>query len=278
MKPYIDRQWLYSFIKEDEPYGDPASDFIPEDNTSSAIIESQGEGYVCGVFLIPSFFKFFDPEASITLMVNDGDFITIGSVIAKIEGNTRSILRIERIVLNFISYLSGITTQTKKYTKITNKYGVKLLDTRKILPGYRALVKYSVQCGDGYNHRNSLSDLIMLKNNHIHALGGIVNTLEKVTRENKNPMIKIEIETTCLEEALVALEYKPDIIMLDNFLVPEAEEALVFLKDKAQIELSGGITLDTVEEYSLLKPDFISIGSDLTYDVTSVSFHLLINS
>ena len=116
----------------------------------------------------------------------------------------------------------------------------------------------------------------MLKNNHIQALGGIVNTLEKVTKENKSPMIKIEIETTCLEEAIEALEYKPDIIMLDNFLVPEAEEALGFLKGKTQIELSGGITLDTIEEYSILKPDFISVGSDLTYDVTSVSFHLLI--
>jgi nicotinate-nucleotide pyrophosphorylase (carboxylating) len=276
MKPYIDRQWISSFIKEDSPFGDPASDFIPEDSNSCAIIESQGEGYICGVFLIPLFFKFLDPDASISIMVEDGDFINIGSVIAEIEGSTRSILRIERIVLNFISYLSGITTQTKKYTNITNKYSVKLLDTRKVLPGYRALAKYAVKCGDGYNHRNSLSDLIMLKNNHIQALGGIVNTLEKVTRENKCPMIKIEIETTCLEEAIASLEYKPDIIMLDNFLVPEAKEAIDFLRGKAQIELSGGITLDTIEEYSMLKPDFISVGSDLTYDVTSVSFHLLI--
>jgi nicotinate-nucleotide pyrophosphorylase (carboxylating) len=173
-----------------------------------------------------------------------------------------------------MAYLSGITTKTKQFTQFTEPYNVSLLDTRKILPGYRSMVKYAVQCGGGFNHRNSLSDMIMLKNNHIQALGGIENALEHVTATNRNPMLKIEVETKNLKEALASLRFNPDIIMLDNYSVQEAEKAMYFLRGKALIEISGNIQMDNIESYAKLKPDFISVGSSLTYDVSSLSFHL----
>jgi nicotinate-nucleotide pyrophosphorylase (carboxylating) len=220
------------------------------------------------------FFHYLDPTLEIKYHFSDGDPIQDGDIVAHIEGHTQAILQIERIVLNLMAYLSGITTKTKQFTQFTEPYNVSLLDTRKILPGYRSMVKYAVQCGGGFNHRNSLSDMIMLKNNHIQALGGIENALEHVTATNRNPMLKIEVETKNLKEALASLRFNPDIIMLDNYSVQEAEKAMYFLRGKALIEISGNIQMDNIESYAKLKPDFISVGSSLTYDVSSLSFHL----
>jgi len=262
MKPTRFTSAISSYLQEDQPYGDPASLFIPQDHLSKGFIRVQQEGFLCGEFLLEPFFHFLDPTISIQSHSKDGDALHPGDIVANIEGRTQSILQMERIVLNLLAYLSGITTKTKQVSTITNAYGVSLLDTRKVLPGYRSFVKYAVQCGGGYNHRNSLSDLIMIKNN------------QHVRETNTHPMLKIEVETSCLREALASLPYNPDIIMLDNYSVEEAKEALFFLRGKAQIEISGNIQEDNIESYAKLKPDFISMGSALTYDVSSVSFHL----
>ncbi|MDD4028405.1 MAG: carboxylating nicotinate-nucleotide diphosphorylase [Caldisericia bacterium] len=274
MKPQRFTRTIASFLEEDQPYGDPASSFIPEDHLSKGFIRAQQEGFLCGEFLLRPFFHFLDPTLKIQSYFHDGDAVQPGDIVAHIEGKTQSILQMERIVLNLLSYLSGITTKTKRFSAITNAYGVSLLDTRKILPGYRSFVKYAVQCGGGCNHRNSLSDLIMLKNNHIKALGGIEKALEHVRKTNFLPMLKIEIEAGSLKEALASLPFNPDIIMLDNFTVEKAEEAMFFLRGKTHIEISGNMQEDTIESYAKLRPDFISVGSDLTYDVASISFHL----
>jgi nicotinate-nucleotide pyrophosphorylase (carboxylating) len=274
MKPTRFTSAISSYLQEDQPYGDPASSFIPQDHLSKGFIRVQQEGTLCGEFLIEPFFHFLDPTISIQTHGKDGDTLHPGDIVASIEGRTQSILQMERIVLNLLAYLSGITTKTKRITAITDAYGVSLLDTRKVLPGYRSFVKYAVQCGGGCNHRNSLSDLIMIKNNHIQALGGIAKTLQHVRETNSHPMLKIEVETSCLKEALASLPYNPDIIMLDNYSVEEAQEALFFLRGKAQIEISGNIQENNIESYAKLRPDFISMGSSLTYDVSSVSFHL----
>jgi nicotinate-nucleotide pyrophosphorylase (carboxylating) len=274
MKPILRIPTIASFLEEDQPYGDPSTAFISPDHLSKGFIQAQQKGFFCGEFLLQPFFHYLDPTLEIKYHFSDGDPIQDGDIVAHIEGHTQAILQIERIVLNLMAYLSGITTKTKQFTQFTEPYNVSLLDTRKILPGYRSMVKYAVQCGGGFNHRNSLSDMIMLKNNHIQALGGIENALEHVTATNRNPMLKIEVETKNLKEALASLRFNPDIIMLDNYSVQEAEKAMYFLRGKALIEISGNIQMDNIESYAKLKPDFISVGSSLTYDVSSLSFHL----
>ena len=276
MKPILDQIWISQLFNEDLPNGDVASSFVPPSMQSRGLIEAQEDGFVAGTFLIEPLLQFLSSDNQCIVHIEEGQAVQKGDKIASIEGNTQSILRAERTILNLLSYLSGITSQTRRFTDITNPNGVKLLDTRKTLPGYRSLVKYAVQCGNGFNHRNNLSDLILIKNNHITALGGISNTLKTVNEDNKNPMLKVEVEVRNCKEALEALAFNPDIIMLDNFSVEEAEEALFFIRGKAQIEISGNITLDNIARYSSLKPDFISVGSDLTMKTNPLSMHLLL--
>lgn len=267
------QDWIQEICKEDAPYGDPSVSLFPADLKSKANITAKGEGIFCGEEMIRSVFSYLSPSLQVSIVFKDGDPVQKGDQIAYLEGAASDLLRGERIVLNLISYLSGISTETARFVKIAAPYGVKILDTRKTLPLYRELSKYAVKMGGGYNHRNSLSDLIMLKDNHITLLGGIDSAFEKLKQANRSPFLKIEVEVKNLKEALAALKYSPDIIMLDNFGTTEAEEAIYFLKDKVLVEISGGITLANLEDYAKLKPDFISVGS-LTHHVRGLDFNM----
>jgi len=262
-------------LQEDAPFGDPTGDLIPEDCQREAFFLAKEDGIICGTDIIPAVFKFLDPGMNIEIHCVDGEEIHKSKILATLKGNIRSLLRGERIALNLISYLSGISTQTNKYVRIVEPYGVKILDTRKTLPLYRTWVKQAVKTGGGFNHRFSLSDLYMIKDNHIEALGGIDKAFEMLHLRNKSPFIKIEVEVKTLKEALKALKYSPDIIMLDNFAPKEVEEAMYYLKDKVIIEISGGINLANIEEYAKLKPDYISVGS-LTHHVNSLDISMKI--
>ena len=275
MKLTLDPLWIRELLKEDAPFGDPSMEVLEDGAESSAEIRAKEDGVFCGEEIIRQIFFHLSPAINISILVSDGDPVKKGDTIAQISGDTKLLLQGERIVLNLISYLSGISTETSKFVEIAGPYGVKILDTRKTLPLYRELSKYAVRMGGGFNHRYSLSDLIMLKDNHITGAGGIEKAFEKLQERNKNPFLKIEVEVKNVKEALAALKYSPDIMMLDNFSVEAVKEAIYFLRDKVLVEISGGITLINLEEYARLKPDFISVGS-LTHHVKGLDMSMKI--
>lgn len=211
----------------------------------------------------------------------DGDFVGSGKELVFLEGHTASILRAERTMLNFLSFLSGIATATKKFADKAKPYGVKILDTRKTLPLLRYLEKYAVSAGGGSNHRMGLYDRVLIKDNHIRAAGekSSLKRLVEVARKKNLKGTIVEIEVTGIDEFNDALAGKPDIIMLDN-MSPRDIRACVEIKrlskNKPFLEASGGITQDNIEEYAKTKVDMISIGS-LTASVKSIDMSLEIN-
>ncbi len=272
----LPEKWIEDAFFEDAPFGDPASELVSilrSDTSIKGRILSKDSGTVCGLSLIEQFFSYLDTATRINFQAQDGDQVNAGETLCEIQCSSYAMLRCERIVLNMLSYLSGIATQSRLLANIIAPYGVKLLDTRKILPHYRLLVKYAVRTGGAYNHRHSLSDLIMLKDNHIQVAGGISKLMELCNTRNRHPMLKIEIEVSNIYEAQEALKYSPDIIMLDNFTVEEAKTAIKELKGKVKIEISGGITIDTIESYARCEPDYISTGS-ITHHVKGIDFSL----
>jgi nicotinate-nucleotide pyrophosphorylase (carboxylating) len=273
MHPNIDPTWIRQLLLEDAPFGDPSLGVFEDNHQSSAYFLAKENGIFCGTDMIEKVFSFLGTSILVSLFIKDGQTINRGDKIAQIDGDTKLLLRGERIILNLISYLSGIATETSKYVAIAQPFGVKILDTRKTLPLYRELSKYAVRVGGGFNHRFCLSDMIMLKDNHIAGCGGIDSTFEKLHLVNKNPFLKIEVEVKNLKEALNALKYNPDVIMLDNFTPDEVEKALYFLKDKVEIELSGGINLANLDAYAMLQPNYISVGS-LTHHVNSLDISM----
>lgn len=211
---------------------------------------------------------------------SDGDAVGAGKELAYIEGHASSILKAERVMLNFLAMMSGIATRTKKFVDIAAPYGVKVLDTRKTIPLMRYLEKYAVFCGGGANHRMGLYDQVLIKDNHIRISSRkekprLKDLVENARKENIKGTI-IEIEVTNLEEFSASLEGKPDIIMLDN-MTPDNVKACMEIRKMSKIkpllEVSGGITLETIEEYAKTKVDMISVGS-LTSSVRDIDMTL----
>lgn len=267
-------KWLQDIFEEDGYYGDPASSLIPENLLSTSLIKSKQEGIFCGELIIRELCEFTSMQ-SWQIEKKDGDWVVANELIASVTGVVRDLLRLERVLLNLLAFSCGIATKTKQYVNIVKPYGVRLLDTRKTLPGYRKLSKYAVRAGGGWNHRFSLSDLIMLKDNHVSVLGGIKPALSACIEQNRQAYIRTEIEVANKKQALEALTYSPDIIMLDNFTQEEVQETLLFIRGKALIEVSGGITLQNIESYAKLKPDFISTGQ-ITQSIQPLDIHMKI--
>jgi nicotinate-nucleotide pyrophosphorylase (carboxylating) len=278
MNTNLYHQFIEYALLEDMPYDDiTTSNLITENSTDIAYIICKENCILCGIDLVKEIFSRLDKTIEFEKLFKDGDKVQKDDKICKIYGNTRAILKGERISLNLISYLTGIATQTSAYVDIISEYGVKLLDTRKTLPLYRSMVKYAVVTGGGSNHRFNLSDMIMIKDNHIKVIGGISVALDNIKDlKNKYPFTKIEVEVKNIKEAMTALKYSPDIIMLDNFSVSDCSEAISYLKGKVEIEISGGINLSTISEYAKLKPDYISVGS-ITHSVKAIDFSLEID-
>ena len=278
MNTNLYHKFIENALLEDMPYDDiTTSSLIPENSTVIAYILCKENCILCGIDLVKEIFFSLSKTVEFEKLFQDGDKIQKDDKICKIFGNTRAILQGERISLNLLSYLSGIASQTSAYVDIANKYGVKILDTRKTLPLYRSMVKYAVVTGGGSNHRFNLSDMIMIKDNHIIVIGGITEVLSNIKElKDKYPFAKIEVEVKNIKEAMLALRYSPDVIMLDNFSVSDCSEAISYLKGKAEIEISGGINLSNISEYAKLKPDYISVGS-ITHSVNAIDFSLEID-
>lgn len=227
---------------------------------SNAYIMAKADGVFCGSEIIKTVYGKLDPHVNIEIKTPDGARVKKGDIVVEINGPTKSILVGERTVLNFIQRMSGIATKTSEITSLVKGTNIKILDTRKTLPGFRMLDKYSVKCGGGTNHRIGLFDMVMIKDNHIKAAGSIANAVEKVRTKWDNNY-KIEVETTNLEEVKEATDAKADILMLDNMDKATMSKAIEIIDGKAQIEISGNMTPEKIQNLKDLKIDFISIGA-----------------
>ena len=258
-------------LKEDIGVNDITTNtFIGPKKIAEGIFMAKEDLIVCGLGVVSQVFKAQDKTIGFSPVAKDGDCVKKGNTIAKVKGNARNILTAERVALNFLSLLSGISTKTRKYVDACRPYKTKIIDTRKTIPGLRLLQKYAVRIGGGYNHRLTLDEMILIKDNHLQVIGGI-NKLLKLTNK-----YKIEIEVKNLKEFRHALTLKPDIIMLDNMPVKEMKKAVEMNKsviNPVMLEASGGITLNNVKSIASCGIDMISIGG-LTHSIDAVDISL----
>lgn len=262
-------------LLEDLSLGDITSDtiFTPE-NQAKAVIVAKEDLVLCGKNTAKEVFLAVDNTLHFTTLKQDGELIKKGEKVCEIEGSTLSILKAERTALNFMQRLSGIATASRAAAEIGKKYNVMIVDTRKTQPGLRRLDKYAVRTGGARNHRITLADSVMIKDNHIAAAGSITKAVEKI-KATIGHTPKIEVETTDLAEVREALAAGADIIMLDNMTPEQIAQCKKEINARAVIEVSGGVTLDNLETYCQAGPDVISMGS-LTHSVPAKDLSLKI--
>jgi nicotinate-nucleotide pyrophosphorylase (carboxylating) len=260
-------------LEEDLGSGDITTRYLDlEPVLSSAYMIAKAEGVLAGIDLAVKVFKAVDNEIKITLYRKDGDSVKPKDEILRVEGRPASILQGERTALNFLQRLSGIATQTRVMVDLISHTRTRLLDTRKTTPLLRSLEKYAVRVGGGFNHRHGLYDMIMLKENHIRAAGGITAAVKRIQAQNST--YKIEVEVTNQDELAEAVAAKVDRVMLDNMSLKEIRAAVKAYKTKIELEVSGGITAENILAYARTGVHFISSGA-LTHSYKSLDISLL---
>jgi nicotinate-nucleotide pyrophosphorylase (carboxylating) len=243
-----------------------------------ARLKLKDDGIVAGLDVFRAVFVAFDRKVTIELKSREGRSYRRGRILAEVRGRVRSILTCERVALNLLQHLSGIATLTHRFVKQVKGTGVKIVDTRKTTPGLRLLEKYAVGVGGGYNHRLTLSDMALIKDNHIKAAGGVKQAVEKVRRAGSRVPVEIEVGPDMDLDELKNLDV--DVIMLDNWRVTDLRRAIRVLRgfaSKPLIEVSGGIGLENVRKIALSGPDVISVGS-LTHSAPSLDISLDLES
>ena len=248
-------------LEEDLGSGDITTRALfPKKIQAKAVIEAKQEGLIAGLPVAKAVFKQVDPHLRFNPTVKDGDRLKPGMIIARLSGDGRSILRGERVALNFLQRLSGIATLTAQFVEAVKNTKAKILDTRKTMPGMRCLEKYAVRMGGGQNHRMSLSDGLLIKDNHIALAGSLKRTVQ-LAKKNKSHGLKVEVEATSLEEVEEAVSAKADVILLDNMTIPQLKESVKRIKGRTLTEASGGIHIRNVRDIASTGVDFISIGA-----------------
>ena len=264
-------------LEEDAGNGDITSEavFAP-DHVSSAQILARQDMVVCGLDIAAQVFKRTNPSLSINHVASDGDRVSNGATVLRVEGPTIAMLTAERTALNFLQRLSGIATLSRRYAEAASDAGtgVRVVDTRKTTPAWRALEKYAVRCGGCFNHRSSLGEHVLIKENHISAAGSLSEAV-RLARDYAPHCAKIEVETETLENVREALAAGAEIIMLDNMSPARIREAITLIDGAAIVEISGGIELDTFTDYAIAGVDVISVGA-LTHSATAADFSMII--
>jgi len=256
-------------LNEDVGTGDITTDnLIPSAMRKTAYMIAKSEGVIAGLEVAKMVFKKLDSTLLWKPEVKDGTFVKKGTVIVRFEAGYRAILTGERTALNFLQRMCGIATQSARCVEAVADYKCVILDTRKTLPGFRLLDKYAVKTGGATNHRIGLFDMIMIKDNHIKIAGGIKPAVHQI-RKKITPFIKIEVETTNLEQVKEAMEAGADIIMLDNMDNETMIQAVRIINGKAKTEASGNMTKERLSEVAATGVDFISMG-DLTHSVKAM--------
>ncbi len=244
--------------------GDATSKVIANNTNGSAFLVARETITLCGLPLVPLILEAYNTELTFEPLSRDGATVDRGTRLGKITGPANSLLQAERVILNFIQFLSGISTLTRRYVKAMSGSDTKILDTRKTTPGYRMLQKYAVACGSGWNHRLGLFDRVMLKDNHLAAdeatSGEALSALVTKAR-TQNPDLAIEVEVDHLDQIEPILEAGADKIMLDNFSFEDTKTAIALIKGRAYTEATGGISISSLPELCVLGLDFISTGA-----------------
>jgi nicotinate-nucleotide pyrophosphorylase (carboxylating) len=271
------KQPIAQAIAEDLGQGDVTTEaLIPKTQQGKASIVVKAKGIIAGVEVAKQVFLKVDPELKMAILIEDGTEVKPGDIVAKIEGRVASILKAERVALNFLQRLSGIASETCHYVQAVKGLPVQITDTRKTTPGLRTLEKYAVRVGGGKNHRTHLGDGILIKDNHLAALrrqGLSIKEIVIKAHQKAPPELKIEVEVKTTQEAVEAAEAGADIIMFDNMGLEDMRQAVQLIKGRALIEASGGITLDRVRAVAETGVDLISIGA-LTHSVKALDISL----
>jgi nicotinate-nucleotide pyrophosphorylase (carboxylating) len=266
-------------LMEDIGLGDVTTDaIVPEMSLGKGEFVCKDAGVVAGLEVAGVVFRYCDQSITLTPAIAEGGVAQVGQVIATADGNARSLLRGERTALNFLQRMSGIATLTRQYVDAVSGTNARITDTRKTAPGLRMLDKWAVRLGGGVNHRFGLDDMVLIKDNHIVAAGGIANAVARCVKYLRDEGLDrmIEVETRNLDEVGEVLKCKGvRRIMLDNFTLAELQKAVTLIAHRVEVEASGGITLGTVRAVAETGVDFISIGA-LTHSVKAldISFEL----
>jgi nicotinate-nucleotide pyrophosphorylase (carboxylating) len=264
-------------LAEDLGYGDITTDaLIPPNIQGKASILIKEKGILAGIEIAEKVFHRVDPSLKMEILIQDGVEVHRGDIAATISGTVVSILKAERIALNFLQRLSGIATQTAKYVAKTRRFAVNITDTRKTTPGLRILEKYAVRMGGGTNHRLHLGDGILIKDNHLAALRALNMSLKDIVvkaKKNVPQGVRIEVEVTSEQEAIDAAEAGADIIMLDNMSPEQMRRVVSLMPGQVKTEGSGGVTLASVQTAAMTGVTFISVGA-LTHSTTALNLSL----
>jgi nicotinate-nucleotide pyrophosphorylase (carboxylating) len=264
-------------IAEDLGQGDCTTDtLIPETQQGTATIKTKANGILAGTEVAKKVFLRTDPELKVNIFIKDGTTIYPGDAIARVDGKVSSILKAERTALNFLQHLSGIATETARYVEAVKGLPTKIVDTRKTIPGLRAMEKYAVLMGGGKNHRMHLSDGILIKDNHLKVLRrqglSIKEIIDKARAQNTTGL-KIEVEAKSPEEALEAADAGADIVMLDNMSIDDMRKAVGLIERRCLIEASGGVNRDSVRAIAETGVDIISVGA-LTHSPQALDINM----
>ena len=264
-------------LKEDLPFGDVTTEALfPSSLPAHATIMAQEPLTLAGLAVARQVFREMDPMLHLQESFSDGEVVNANTLLLTVQGDARSILKSERVALNLLQHLSGIATLTSQFCQRIKKFPTKILDTRKTIPGLRVLQKWAVCLGGGINHRQSLSDGILIKDNHLAILRsqkvGIGKACELV-RNHGSQKLKVCIEAETLDQVKAALQGNPDIILLDNMNPDMVRKAVQIIKSRALVEVSGGVHLGNVRQMAAAGADFISVGA-LTHSVRAMDISL----
>jgi len=264
-------------LEEDLAHGGDLTSLatIPEESQGTAQLNAREPGITAGIGVAAQVFTLIDPACAVTAHQNDGEPFDAGSALLTIKGPTRSLLMAERTALNLLSHLTAIAMETAAYVDLINGTKASIAATRKTLPGLRVLQKHAVRCGGGMTHRMSLSDAVMIKDNHIVGAGSLKDAVERA-RGFAGHTVKIEVEVDTLDQLQELLPLKPDIVLLDNMTTDELREAVVLSKGECILEASGGITRKTARAIAETGVDILSIGA-LTHSVKALDIGMELN-
>jgi nicotinate-nucleotide pyrophosphorylase (carboxylating) len=265
------KQDVANALAEDVGDGDVTAALIPAERRAHASVISRESGVICGRDWVDEVFRQLDPEVRVSWQVVDGEQTIPGRCLLELEGAARSLLTGERTALNFLQLLSGTATRCRHYANLVSGTGVRLLDTRKTVPGLRLAQKYAVSCGGCENHRIGLFDAFLIKENHIEACGSIATAVARARLQSPGKLVEVEVES--MEELDQALDAVADRIMLDNFALQELRDAVLRTGGRAELEASGGITEDQLRAVAETGVDCISIGA-LTKDVRALDLSM----
>ena len=274
--PHI-RAIIQEALYEDLPHGDATTEALFPDLVFARAHIVANEGMtIAGIAIAHQVFREIDPALKIKNSRKDGDTVKPNTTLFIIEGDARSILKGERVALNFLQHLSGISTLTARFCKAVKGYATKILDTRKTIPGLRSLQKWSVRLGGGINHRYSLSDGILIKDNHLVMLqsqGIGLKEVLAVDHKRRPHHLRVTVEAESLEQVRTAMEAQPDVVLLDNMKPRMVAQAVKLINGRALVEVSGGVTLKNVRHMAAAGADFISIGA-LTHSAPAMDLSL----